>query len=236
MATTPLAALERCRLQFGPAPAATKLCLLRQLAHTKLASARAVERLHETLCFMRAYPDDAAVLAQVNAMLAGFARRADLRSHRAALADSGIAGTAIHYRFFAGQAQWLAQHWPDWLQLDRDDHDAEERIARALPPLVTPAEAQGLAELKLPAYQALDRLRGRDETDAVFLLRRIAAMPGNGFTREAYSDTMDASFVLAPGPDTPSRTAAHFAKAPRVFRHEPPPGLRPELRAELARA
>ena len=236
MSTSPLAALERCRLEFDAGAADQKLELLKLLARTRLGSARAVKRLHEALCFMRAYPDNAAVLAQVQAMLARFARRADLRAYRTELADSGIAGTPIHYRFFAGQAQWLAQHWPDQLRLDRDDADAQARIARALPPLLTPTEAQALAELKLPGYAALDRLRGRAETDAVFLLRRIAAMPGNGFTREAFADTMDASFVLAPGPDTPSRTAAHFAAAPRVFRCAAPTRARPDLRTEMARA
>jgi hypothetical protein len=236
MSTSPLAALEHCRLEFNAGAADQKLELLKLLARTRLGSARAVMRLHEALCFMRAYPDNAAVLAQVQAMLARFARRADLREHGTELADSGIAGTPIHYRFFSGQAQWLAQHWPGQLRLDRDDADAQARIARALPPLLTPTEAQALAELKLPGYAALDRLRGRAETDAVFLLRRIAAMPGNGFTREAFADTMDASFVLAPGPDTPSRTAAHFAAAPQVFRCTPPQRARPDLHSEMARA
>jgi hypothetical protein len=235
MSSTSLAALERHRLEFGAGAADTKLALLKQLAHTRLGSARSVMRLHEALCFVRAYPDNAAVLAQVQGLLAAFAGRADLRAHRAALADSGIAGTPIHYRFFAGQAQWLAKHWPDRLALDRDDTEAETRVARALPPLLTLAEAHALIELKLPGYAALDRLRARDETDAVFLLRRIAAMPGNGFTREAYSDTMDANYLLAPGPDTPSRTAAHFAGAPVVYRRAPPPRGRPDLRAEMAR-
>jgi len=117
MSSTTLAALERRRLEFGPEAASTKLALLKQLARARLGGARAVMRLHEALCFMRAYPDNATLLAQVQRMLVRFASRADLRAHRAALAGSGIAGTAIHYRFFAGQAQWLAQHWPDKLRL-----------------------------------------------------------------------------------------------------------------------
>jgi hypothetical protein len=236
MSSTPLATLERSRLEFGAAAARAKLELLEQLARSRLGSARAVLRLHEALCFIRAYPDNAAVLAQVRAMLAAFARRTDLRAHRLALADSGIAGTALHYRFFAGQAQWLARRWPDKLRLDRSEPGAEARIARALPLLVTPTEASALAELKLPGYAALDRLRGSRETDAVFLLRRVAAMAGDGFTREAHSDTMDAGFVLASGTGTPSRTAAHFGAAPIVFRHEPLARPRPDLHAEILRA
>ena len=231
-AAAALSRLERLRLAFGGDAAAQRLMLLRRLAHARLSSAREVRRLHEALCFARAYPDDEAVRAQAEAMLARFAHRADLRAHRAALADSGIAGTAIHYRFFHAQAEWLASRWPQRLRLDRSDGEAEARIAKALPLLVTPVEAQALVEARLPGYAALDRLRGR-EPDAVFWLRRIAAMPGDGFTREAFSDAVDASFVLEPGPDTPSRSAAHFMAAPVSFSCPGPARGRPDLRAEL---
>jgi len=95
-----LAALEQAKNNYGPGCAETKVALLARLEHRMLRSAQAVNRLHEVLCFLRAYPDDAKILAQVERMLEAFHRRADLRRHRAALADSGIAGTNIYYRFF----------------------------------------------------------------------------------------------------------------------------------------
>jgi hypothetical protein len=230
-----LAALEHLRLEFGGEAAARKLALLKHFARARLGNARAVKRLHEALCFIRAYPDNRKVLALTRAMLAAFPDRADLRAHRAELADTGIAGTRIHYRFFAGQAHWLAENWPGHLHLDRDDEEADARLARALLPLLTHAEATAIYELKKPGYAALDHLRHPDENDAVFLLRRVAAMPGNGFTRENFVDTLDASFVLGPGPGTPSRTMAELPGAPIVFRREPLPRGRPDLRAETAR-
>ncbi len=234
-----LQALMRVAREFGPDAAPRKLVLLKALSQAHMINADAVLRLHETLCFMRAYPDDAAVQAQVASMLRRFDKRADLKEHRDALVDSGIAGTAIHYRFFHGQAQWLAQHWPAQLRLDRDDAEPEDRLARALLPLLTPTETQALVELKLPGFKALDLVRGPRETDAVFLLRLIAAMPGNDLTREAFSDALDAAYVLTPGPATPSRTPsrtrAFFEAAPVVYRNTPPPGSRPDLRTELAR-
>ncbi len=236
MSTNALLALERLRLEFGPAAAQHKLKLLRRLARAQLSSARAVIRLHEILCFMRAYPDDATLLALAQRLLAGFARRTDLRTHKAALADSGIAGTAIHYRFFAGQAYWLATRWPGQLRLDRSDSATEARVALALPSLVTPVERHALVELHRPGYGALDRLRGARGSDAAFLLERVAAMPGDGFTREAFVDAMDASMVLEPGPGTPSRTAAWFAPAAVVFRSTTPSRMRPDLRKEIRRA
>ncbi|HYN63993.1 MAG TPA: hypothetical protein VES36_05260, partial [Candidatus Limnocylindrales bacterium] len=104
-----LAELERIKAEFGGPAAARKAELLERLRRARLAGPAQVLRLHEAACFLAAYPDDAAVLARVEALLGGFAGRADLRAARAALADSGVAGTEIRYPFFAGTARWLAR-------------------------------------------------------------------------------------------------------------------------------
>ncbi|MBL8348220.1 MAG: hypothetical protein JNN03_22505 [Rubrivivax sp.] len=215
---------------------ARRLALLRRLEKQPLATAEQVQRLHEMLCYLRAYPGRADVLEQVERMLEGFAFRDDLRRHRRRLDDTGIVGTAIHYRFFSGQAQWLAARWPAHLHLDRSDEEAGARIGAALPPLLAQAEADALMELKPGGYAALDLLRG-SATDATFLLQRIAALPTTSLAREALSDAIDASHVLWPGPGTPSRTEAFFGAAPmaRVLEAAPVRG-RPDPRAELARA
>ena len=251
MPKSPLLALERLRFDFGAAATQRKREGLARLARQRLPNPRQMLRLHELLCFMRAYPDDAALLALVESLLQRFARRADLRAHAQALADSGIAGTPIRYRFFAGPAQWLAQHWPEQLRLDRSDLEADPRIARALPLLMTAAEKQALIELQLPGYAALDRVRGAAAPkraplparpgdarrgDAAFLLHRIAALPGDSFTREAFSDTLDASYLLLPGAGTPSRTAARFSGATVCYPQTARQRQRPDLRLEMARA
>jgi hypothetical protein len=231
---TLLRQLEATRLEYGPGRAALKLARLRELARMRLANARQVLRLHEQLCFVRAYPDNRAVLAQVEQMLAGFARRSDLRRHRDGLADSGVAGCDIRYRFFWPTARWLAARWPDRLAIDWDEVDDPDKLAPLLPLLVTPLEATWLRIRKPEPRAALDRLRGRD-TDAAFFVRRVAAMPGDDFTREASFDALEPPFVLRPAPGTPSRTHARYERAPVVFRRQAPRRGRPDLRAELAR-
>ncbi len=228
-----LARLERLKSSYGEGIAATRLALLRVLARSRLHTAAQVARLHEMLCFLRAYPDDARVLAQVTRMLEGFDRRPDLLAHRAALAESGIAGTAIHYRFFWSTALWLARRWPDRLQFERDDPEAAARIAAALPLVAPAASAEWLRAGQLPAFEALDRLRGR-RSDAAWFVGRVAQLPGDGFTREAFSDAIDAPFAVEPGKDTPSRSRAHFASAPRAFQQAPLRRGRPDLRAAIA--
>jgi hypothetical protein len=232
---TALEALERGRFDFFAGSGAAKLALLRPLLRTRQRNAASVERLHELLCFMRAYPDDAKLLAVVEEALQSFEKRADLRAHRAELADSGIAGTDINYRFFHAPAEWLARRWPSQLVLDRSDEDADANIAKVLPAVLTPLEATVLRELGVAGYGAIDHLRGRDQADGTFLARRIAELPGADVARQFIADTVDASFTLRPGADTPSRTKAKFSAAPVVFRNRPIEHRRPDLRTEMLR-
>jgi len=228
-----LARLERLKAAYGNDAADAKLKLLRRLARAPLRTAGQVARLHEVLCFLRAYPDDEPVLAQATRMLEGFDRRADLARHRDGLASSGIAGTAIRYRFFWSTALWMGQRWPDCLHFERDDDEAAVQLDKALP-LVAPAvAAEWFNAGTVHAHEAMDRLRGR-RTDAAWFVEQLARMPGDGFTREAFADAIDAPFVLAPGPGTPSRSRAHFAPAPRAFQHGPLRRTRPDLRAAAA--
>ena len=230
-----LAALERRKDRFGSGAAAAKLALLRRLDRARLSTAAQVTRLHELLCWMRAYPDDDSVLRQVRQMLGRFAQRADLRTFRDELAFSGIAGTVLWFPFFYPTARWIAARWPRALRLDRADSVAQESIEKLLPALVTPLEAQALREAHLPGFRALDRLRGK-HGDAVFLIERVAAMPGTEFAREAIYDLVNPSCELDPQPGTPSRTVAAYPKAPIAWQRAPLRRTRPELRAELPRA
>ncbi len=229
-----LRSLEATRVAYGPGHAAAKLALLRALARARLANARGVLRLHEHLCYLRAYPDNRAVLAQVTRMLRGFALRRDLARHRDALADSGIAGTEIRYRFFWPTARWLAARWPARLAIDWDNVDEPARLAGALPLLVTPVEALWLRQHAPAPRAALDRLRGPRTPDGTFYVRRVEALPGDDFTREAFFDNLDTPLALRAGRGTPTRTLAHHARGPVVFSAQPPRRGRPNLRQALA--
>src|SRR5436190_1818272 len=100
MKPDPLRTLEKLRNVFHKTSGREKRLHMGWLARTRLRSAAEVERLHEILCFVRAYPDDARTLAAASRMLRAFARRADLRRHADSLENSGIAGTAIRYSSF----------------------------------------------------------------------------------------------------------------------------------------
>ena len=232
-----LAALEQLRLQFGdPAAVRQKHEALKALDRTTLKTADEVLRLHEVLCFMRAYPDDEPLLRRVERMLKGFAARADLRAHAASLENSGIAGTPIRYAFFWPTAQWLAEKWPTALNFDRDDTVAGERILSRLPLMVSDAEAVWIKERGTNGFAALDALRPSRMTDAAFLLGQLETISGNAITREAIHDAIEPLYVLSSTPTGPSRTHPAHRVASIFYQRTPLERPRPDVRAEVAKA
>jgi hypothetical protein len=232
MSASDLRRLERLKATYRDGVAAAKLGALRRLSRSSLHTAGQVERLHEALCFLRAYPDDADVLAQATRMLERFERRADLLQHRDKLADTGIAGTDIHYRFFWSTALWLARRWPGQLVLGREDDEATELLGKALPLLAPTAVSAWMGSKPQPVFDVIDRLRGK-RSDAAWLIEQLARLPGDGFTREHFADAIDAPYLLRASRDTPSRSRAHFAPAPRAFQVAALRRTRPDLRAAM---
>jgi hypothetical protein len=236
--TTParlLARLERIHRRFGGRSGIEKRGLVKRLRRASLDSAARLHRFHEVLCFLRAYPDDAPLLAEVERALAAFERRTDLASFREVLADSGIAGTAIRYRFFWPMARWLASRWPDRLRFDRDEaEEYEPRLRAALTTVGLSLEAEAVRRSEVETFEILDRLRGR-ATDAAWFLRRIDSLPGGPLVREAIHDAVDAAYVLDPGNGGPSRTLARAEGAPIVLRTSSLDRSRPVLARAIER-
>ena len=230
-----LRALESIRQTYGAAAEQRKLALLRALERARLRSPRAVHRLHEALCFLRAYPDGPALLAQVERMLDSFAQRADLRTHAEALQDSGIAGTPIVYSFFTSTAQWLAERWPDRLTVEWRDVEKADLLERALHLLVLDAEVPAIDEWSFPLEEWIDRLKGPTETAASFLIRRLGALNATAEIRQLLFEEIGLSIRLAPGPDTPSRTHARLPVRRIHWQRAPLSGARPDLCTDVQR-
>lgn len=229
--------LEQIHRQYGPGFAHRKLAPLRRMARARLASPAAVRRLHEVLCFLRAYPDNPAVLSQVTVMLERFARRSDLRRFASKLESSGIAGTSIVYPFFPATAEWLAARWPGQLDLAWDSVAApvRDRIETWLEYLAHYAETPALDVLPFSLRAWIRRMKGPGETDGAFVVRRYAALHAATRLRQQLYEELDLMLQLRPGPGTPSRTLAGVQRRVR-FQERPLDTSRPDLRADLRRA
>ncbi len=227
--------LEGLKFEFSPAAVPQKKACLELLQRADLNQAAGVQRLHEILCFMQAWPDDEEIFSSVNAMLARFDRRRDLKRHASRLTNSGLAGTSIQFSFYAVTARWLADRWPDQLELDWDAFDKVATLERYLNHLASYAETSGLEslDLELPAW--IKRLKGPRETDAVFVIKRLAALFPNEFLYEQFYDELDIPLILSPGEGVPNRTRARYAPSPVVYQTAPLVRGRPVVQDELDR-
>jgi hypothetical protein len=227
--------LERLRDVHGVDAARTRLSLLAAVRSRRLASAPDVRRLHEILCFSRAYPDDPRVLAAVERELRHFGERDDVRRFTADLLNSGISGTDIVYAFNAWTAQWLAENWPDLLSIEWDSVTDPGRVLRLLFLFALPSEAPGLDEAPLPAARWAARLAGAGHTDAAFVIRRAASLHAPREAQVRLFEELDLPIRMKGSLRGPSRTLARFPPSPRVFQREPLAPGRPDLAAEARR-
>ncbi len=227
--------LDRLKSDYGDEARRRKMTLLQSLARRRLARAADVLRLHEALCFLRAYPDDAELLERVEAMLSDFATRGDLRRHCAALVNSGIAGTEIRFQFYEATAQWLAKRCGSSLAIDWDAFEQRDKLEELLPRLALYCETPGLDEFAFDVREWIDRMKGTNETDAEFFLRRLEQLRLSSFARESLFESLDLPLVLAPGPKTPCRTREFHRCGPTAFQSGPLMRKRPSVSTEVAR-
>src|SRR6059036_1692718 len=116
-------ALAAVASRYSPENEQQKCALLENLERCAIRRPETLLRLHETLCFLQAYPDAAPLLELVDRALEAFASRVERlgAAARRRLHDSGIAGTTLDYPFGFPMARWLATRFP---------HDCEVAWAR----------------------------------------------------------------------------------------------------------
>ncbi len=202
--------LESLRETFGAPAAREKLELLAELEHKSLGRAADVERLHEALCFSRAWPDNPKLLTTVNRMLKNFSARADLNRFAGALENTGIAGTDIRFPFYRATAQWLAERWGESLHIDWPQFENVDRLSGILESMALFSERGALQQYLSDAKDWIDRMRADDETDAVFLIRRFATLGDAGALRDSVYDELDTPFHLSSSDTTPTRTQGYL--------------------------
>jgi len=215
---TKLERLEMLREKFGATAASEKLALLAELEHKSLGRAADIGRLHEALCFSRAWPDNPKLLATVNRMLKHFSERSDLNRFAGALEDSGIDGTDIRFRFYRVTALWLAQRCGDSLHIDWEQFEAIDRLSRALESLALFSERGALQQYVYDAPDWIERMRSDDETDAVFLSRLFAARGTADAVLDSVYDELDVPFHLSASATTPTRTLEYVR--PKVIEYQ----------------
>jgi hypothetical protein len=175
--------LERLEELKRPADARSLARLnqtLGQLGRLKFRDAGALIRLHESLLFMRAYPQSGAHLRRVERLLSSFkARVEELRETGADLYAfsepdvSGVIGTSFSALFSYEVVRELARLHPGSISLDWEGYEEHERFAVILSKFLPLVEENAYVE---PLYPFLKWLRAGlkpGETELGWLLERF---------------------------------------------------------------
>ncbi|MBI4588567.1 MAG: hypothetical protein HY725_06985 [Candidatus Rokubacteria bacterium] len=147
-ARTLVDALAAVAARFSPENRRQKLRLLEELRTSTIRRPGSLLRLHETLCFLQAYPDDPEVLARVDRALEGFGTHVQRLGPEALarLHDSGIAGTTLDYPFGFPMTRWLVARFPRDVEVAWGKFKGGDRLDEALAVLVTHAEGDAISE------------------------------------------------------------------------------------------
>jgi len=186
----PIVELAEIASSFGTAAAGRKLRRLAEIEETPRHSLRDLRTLHDTLCFLRAYPDDARVLGAVEAVIArlrGWLEAAGAAEDSPTLAETGYPGSVIHGEFSLPLLQRLQRRLPaafeiDWESFEDGDEDS---LAQALGLLVTAGECQGLDDIGIPLREWFGGCRPAScASDVEFLLDLFAGAELDASTRD----------------------------------------------------
>lgn len=216
----PIAGERRERARLGE--------LLTQLADSKFTDAASLLRFHEALLFMRAYPQDARLLRQVEKILASFKERVDvLRKAGVDLSAlvqpeaAGVVGTEFPAVFSYDIVRWLARAHPSQVTLDWDGYEETARVVATLPRFLPLFAEDAYVDADVPFLDWLRAAKGEDETELGWLLRQFERLPR---TEQEQAELFDALKLWLHWRLGDSKTTRTHMKRPcaRVFYHDAP--------------
>jgi hypothetical protein len=198
--------------RFSPLDRRVKLRLLRRLTACPIQQADVLRRLHEALCLLQAYPDDASVLAAVDRELARIPARVRLLGNRAAaLHDSGIAGSTLGYTFGFPMARWLVSRFGAQVDVAWERFDDAERLEDVLSVVVHHAENDALTDFGLDWRSWLSVARGgRRLTDLQLFVELFERAPLSPDVRDSLFDSLELPIVWRLHGPGGSRTSARL--------------------------
>ncbi|MCA1818145.1 MAG: hypothetical protein LC746_17505, partial [Acidobacteria bacterium] len=158
--------------------------LLKQLARRRFRDAASLIRFHETLLFLRAYPQTATLLRASEKILKTFSGRVALL--RADGADtfpleqpevSGIAGTGFDVIFGYDIVRYLARAHPSQVRLVWDEEDDGTRLHSVFSHFMPLFEEEVYVDIRTPFRDWLRAATPRGEATLRWLIRCFESLP-----------------------------------------------------------
>ena len=183
-----LAQLEARRYRFDPGEAAHILKMLNSLGAARFPDGRSLIRFHESLLFLRAFPQGPSVVRKTEKLLNNFQERVEaLRKTGADMGDfdplevSGIAGTHMDDTLSFDVASWLTHRMPGKVEIAWDHYDPGRELGTTGPRFMPLLEDDAYVEAHTPWRRWLETAAGKKDSDPAWLLQRFEDLPGTRF-------------------------------------------------------
>jgi hypothetical protein len=186
-----LSELEASRFRFGPREAAHVAKLLNRLDAAHFPDSPSLIRFHETLLFMRAFPQGAAVVRTTERILNRFHKKVEaLRQVGADMDDfdtfevSGIAGTEMEDTLSFDVASWLVRtnRLPGKVEIAWENYDPGRELGTTGPRFMPLLEDDSYVEADTPWRCWLETAAAKKNSDPssripAWLVKRFANLP-----------------------------------------------------------
>jgi hypothetical protein len=191
-----LTSLEAAKSRFGRGTSSRAQNLLDQLGRRQFRDSKSLIRFHESLLFLRAFPQSRMVVAKSESLLDRFyvrvERLRDLGVGMSAFDDfdtSGIAGTTMRDSLNFDAARWLAHRIARNVEIAWDDYEEERAMGSTWPRFIPLLAEDADVEANTPWRSWLNTARGR-ERDLAWLIRRFEQLPISNRERAELYDSL----------------------------------------------
>ena len=175
--------LDELKTQFTREGARRIQRSLAQISRQAINDTESLLRYHETLLFLRAYPQTAAIARAAEKELRRFASRVEaLREQDVDLTPlehpevSGIAGIPVIDTFSFYIVRWLAQRHPSQIDIYWEWFEDENRLGETWPRFMPLLEEDAFVEANIPYREWLRAARG-NTSEIVWLIDRFNKLP-----------------------------------------------------------
>jgi hypothetical protein len=191
-----LTSLEAAKSHFGRGASSHTQGLLDQLALRQFRDSKSLIRFHESLMFLRAFPQSRIVVAKIERLLDTFHVRVEklrnLGVDMSAFDDfdtSGIAGTAMQDTLNFDAARWLVRRIPRNVEIAWGDYEEERAMGSTWPRFIPLLSEDADVEANIPWRSWLNTARGH-ERDLAWLMSRFEQLPVSHRERAELYDSL----------------------------------------------
>ena len=219
--------LEAAKSRFGRAEAAQTKRLLNQLSQSDFSDAKSLLRFHETLLFLRAFPQSTSLVPKIEKILNTFHERieklVELGTDMSVFDDfdtSGITGTTMQDTLTCDVVRWLARRIPRHVEIAWDDYEEDRAMGSTWPRFIPLLPEDSDVEANIPWRRWLNTAKGR-QRDLIWLIRQFERLNLTDLQRAELYDSLRLPIGWRLENLKLSRTR-HWTRPAKLFIHNEP--------------